>query len=170
MVGFIKRFWVKVNKNGPMPSAVAVEIHPEIAGTQCWEWTGFIVERTNGSYGRVRLGDEQLAHRVAWFLETGEWPEPCGLHKCDNGICVRFSHLFEGTEADNGHDRKVKGRASRLKGSKNPFAKLNTKQVIEIRKRVAAGEPHKLLAEYFGVAVDHIAAVAHHRAWKHVTM
>ncbi|MGA7770456.1 MAG: hypothetical protein WCA27_30005 [Candidatus Sulfotelmatobacter sp.] len=30
-----ERFWAKVNKNGPMPSAEAIAVHPEITGQPC---------------------------------------------------------------------------------------------------------------------------------------
>lgn len=32
------------------------------------------------------------------------------LHRCDNPKCIRVSHLFLGTIADNNHDAKAKGR------------------------------------------------------------
>jgi hypothetical protein len=96
------RFFSKVNKAGPMPN------NPELGN--CWVWTGSTVR-----YGRFRLkvGDKfqtEGAHRVAWFIETGEFPKQYILHKCDNTLCVRFSHLFQGTQGDNVKDMIAKGR------------------------------------------------------------
>lgn len=99
-----ERFWPKVNKHGPLPSAEAVVAHPEIKGHRCW-----IYGSESGAkykYKTILVADGQQApvHRVAWFLETGKWPELWLLHKCDRGACVRLSHLFEGTPKDSARD------------------------------------------------------------------
>lgn len=107
-------FWSKVNKNGPVPSHC-----PELG--PCWLWTAAFFKSGYGALG-VNLDDMKTttsAHRVAWFLETGKWPDPCALHKCDNRACVRFSHLFEGTVRDNNADMKEKGRLN--PGPGKPF-------------------------------------------------
>ena len=135
----VDRFWSNVNKNGPKPSAEAVSVYPEIAGTNCWLWTG-CKNRKNG-YGRIRHGTRRdQAHRVAWFLETGEWPTPCGLHKCDNPACVRFLHLFEGTQAQNNKDREIKGRGNQARGQYQGHAKLTDYDVKQIRIALAAAQ------------------------------
>lgn len=79
-------------------------------GRGCWNWPGAIGEQ---GYGRERLPDGRstTAHRVAWTLAWG--PIPAGLsvlHRCDNGRCVRVSHLFLGTPRDNTADMIAKGR------------------------------------------------------------
>lgn len=52
------------------------------------------------------------AHRLAFCFDTGREPDPeldvC--HFCDRRICVRPSHLFEGTAKDNIQDCIKKGR------------------------------------------------------------
>jgi len=165
-LGLYERFWSKVNKNGPLPSAEAVHQFPEIAGTQCWEWAGG--GRGNKGYGGFDVnGVTKFAHRVAWFLETGKYPQPCGLHKCDNRACVRFSHLFEGTYADNNRDRGDKGHT--LKGSKNGRARLNTKQVIQIRKRAKSGESNKNIADSLGLYPSLIRTIVNRISWQHLT-
>ena len=98
-----QRFWSRVNKNGPMPHAKA-SVH-----TQCWQWTA---PPNHNGYGQLSVNySPKIASHVAHFLETGAWPVHCMLHKCDNTLCVRFSHLFEGTRADNMVDKCAKGRA-----------------------------------------------------------
>ena len=42
--------------------------------------------------------------RLAFFLSTGKWPTHNVCHKCDIGICVRFSHFFDGTQKENMDD------------------------------------------------------------------
>jgi hypothetical protein len=98
----------------------------------CWEWTG--ATNTKG-YGQIRVGEKKgnaLAHRVAWFLEYGKWPELHVLHRCDNSKCVRISHLFEGTQKDNMMDASIKGR---IHGLRHVYARH------ERRVLAAGGDP-----------------------------
>lgn len=97
--------------------------------TGCLEWTAGL---TKSGYGRFRMNDKtQRAHRVAWFLEHGEFPELDVLHACDNRKCVENNHLFLGTDADNMQDKVAKGRQSRHIGEKNPSAVL-TEEVVRL--------------------------------------
>ena len=99
------RFWSRVDKHGPVLS-------PKLG--PCWLWTG---AKDQDGYGQIWFENKQCkAHRIAWFLTAGEWPEPFALHRCDNPTCVRFSHLFQGTPKDNTDDMVEKGRASFLRG------------------------------------------------------
>jgi hypothetical protein len=125
-------FWAKVDKHGPT-------IYPELG--PCWLWTG---QLDKWGYGKLKLeGRSLLAHRYAFYLEHGRYPKPCGLHKCDNPACVRFTHLFEGTNAENCADRKLKGRAMR--------ARLNEEQIHNILKRSSQGRSQISMAKEFGV-------------------
>lgn len=111
-----QRFWAKVNQNGPsQPHCLEIG--------NCWEWTASTT--VSGGYGQLSVdGKPVRANRLAWFLETGEWPVLQVLHKCDNPPCVRFSHLFQGTGSDNMRDCQAKGR--------NPY--------LEIKDRI--GQRH----------------------------
>ena len=121
------RFWEKVNKNGPLPDAGACEIFPEITSTQCWKWTG-ASKGEDTPYGTLGIGGKnKRATHVAWFLETGEWPTNHALHKCDNPACVRFSHLFQGTNADNQADRVAKNIA---RGKKKPAGRVELRRAF----------------------------------------
>jgi hypothetical protein len=96
-----KRFWAKVQTTGKPGD--------------CWTWTG---SKDRYGYGQIQVKQPDgrwrpvKAHRVAWFLMFGRWPDPCGLHGCDTPGCVRIGpgHVFEGTNADNAADRDAKGR------------------------------------------------------------
>lgn len=81
----------------------------------CWTWQGSL---NNKGYGKIQtliagVWKVSYAHRVAWFLGTGKWPDAKVLHKCDNPPCVRFDHLFLGSQKDNMQDAKSKGRLGR---------------------------------------------------------
>jgi hypothetical protein len=113
------RFLRYVDKHGPFPSPEAIKVHTDIAGTRCWLWTS---SQTASGYGfiteHIGIGTKRRglrAHRVAWFVNTGLWPIPMACHKCDNKLCVRFSHLFQGTNKDNMKDMLLKERGKKGK-------------------------------------------------------
>lgn len=88
----LEGFWARVNKSD-----------------DCWAWTGTTMGMGHGRYRWQ--GEERLAHVVSWIIEHGVDPRPlCVLHHCDNPPCVRPSHLFLGTRADNTADMMSKGR------------------------------------------------------------
>jgi len=94
-------FWSKVNKRGP--------VHP-ILGTECWVWLSLA---NYDGYGLFYMENKQVrAHRLSWFMAYGVWPTPCALHKCDNRLCIRPEHMFEGTRTANYQDREAKGRTA----------------------------------------------------------
>ena len=134
------RFWNKVNKDGPL-------LVPKLG--KCWEW---IAGKDGHGYGRVWLKQGMVnAARVAWFLETGKWPTPCGLHKCDNPACVRFSHLFEGDQKLNAEDRVKKGRGNSPVGKNNGRSKLTNEKAKEIHRQLNQGASQHSLALKYGV-------------------
>src|ERR1051326_6204138 len=94
-----KRFWARVNTNGP---TVRAELGP------CWVWTG----GTDGNYGTLCLrGSSVKAHRLSWEIHFGAIPDGLWvLHRCDNPPCVNPAHLFLGTRSDNMLDAGQKGR------------------------------------------------------------
>jgi HNH endonuclease/CENP-B N-terminal DNA-binding domain len=160
-------FWLKVNKDGPLPAEFATAVWPEIVGTQCWVWTG---KPDDEGYGKVYAGyAEHRAHRVSWYIEHGAWPMPHCLHKCDNPLCVRPSHLREGTHAENMADKAAKGRAPR--GSALSQSKLTEAKVMEIRQLYSTGEFSKrALGRRFGVAHQTINSIFNGVWWKHVPL
>jgi len=84
-------------------------------GRSCWEWLG---TSDGKGYGRIKVGDKQvLAHRLSYEMHHGAIPVGIVvMHKCDNGICVRPSHLRAGTQLENAADRELKwSRRVRLK-------------------------------------------------------
>lgn len=155
------RFWSKVSKQGPI-------VRPELG--PCWLWVGNVRGRNTG-YGTIHLnGKMESAHRVAWLLETGAWPNPQALHKCDTTLCVRFSHLFEGTNQDNVDDKLQKHRGAPHNGENNPKAKLTEEKVKTILQSLVEGQTVAHLAATYGVTKEAIYAIKWRKNWKSVTL
>lgn len=151
------RFWARVDTSGG-PDA-------------CHPWTGASDE--NG-YGIIRWnGRDQRAHRVAYFLYTGqEIPsELDGCHKCDDPPCCNGVHIFPGTRAENLADMRTKGRGvnpPRKAGEEHHAAKLTTTDVRTIRARRVAGEPARMIAADYGLSIAHTYAIIGRRAWREI--
>ena len=86
---------------------------------ECWMWTG---PRNSDGYGRVKDEDGRTvgAHRVALMLAGVDLAGFMVCHSCDEPGCVRPSHLFLGTAADNARDRNAKGRSAQQRTTHCP--------------------------------------------------
>ena len=66
----------------------------------CVVWTGY---RSHQGYGRLNYeGRSVLAHRLAFYLRLGRWPNGLLRHLCNNPSCVL--HVVEGTKSENAMD------------------------------------------------------------------
>jgi hypothetical protein len=95
-------------------------------------------------------GGPRKAHHISWELSYG--PILAGLeilHTCDTPLCVRPDHLQIGTHEANMADASRKGR---LRVSRPKRQKVTPDDIAEIRRRVAAGERHRVVAADFGIA------------------
>ena len=80
------RFWEKVHG---------------VVGTRCLEWQA---ARDGHGYGQFWYeGGRRYAHRMAWYLEHGQWPVHTVDHLCRNRACVNPDHL-----EDVPHDENVR--------------------------------------------------------------
>lgn len=147
-------FWAKVAMAGP---------------DDCWPWGA---SRKNNGYGAAwhGLGGRkvvQQAHRVAYYLATGEHPGQLDvMHSCDNRPCCNPAHLSLGTRLDNMRDAARKGRTGR--GSRHGHARLNETQVAEIKRGLRDGLSSGLLARRFQVSQTNICHIRNGDTWGHV--
>lgn len=124
----IKRFWEKVNMDGP-------QSRPELS--RCWVWKN----STRGmGYGAFWLKDRhQKSNRIAWIIHFGQIPDgQCVCHRCDVPQCVNPEHLFLATNQENTRDRHLKGRSA--KGVHHGNALLNPEIVKDMIRRRRNGE------------------------------
>lgn len=108
-----ERFWSYVDKNGPK--------QPHMK-TRCWLWLGTkqtIAQRRvdHRIYGLIakpgKYGGNMLVHRYAFKLQVGPLRKKRQVqHKCDVALCVRGSHLKQGTQQENSDDMRKRGRFS----------------------------------------------------------
>lgn len=146
-----------------MSKPLAERFWPKVEKTDgCWWW---VAAYTNPrGYGViVDHGRNRQAHRVSYELTYGPIPEGLYVcHTCDNRLCVRPTHLFVGSHRDNQLDKIAKGRSVR---EAHHSAKLTWLQVVEIRRRRAAGESQRALARAFGVSKQNIKNIMSGRSW-----
>lgn len=130
----------------------------------CWCWT----DKLNScGYGRIRIdGCTYIASRVSYEIFKGYPGDLHVLHSCDNPACVNPDHLFLGTHQENMEDMRKKGRAHRLKGERNPSARLNETDVMAI-KAMAGVHPMEI-AKQFNVCRMTVCNILSGKNWRHI--
>jgi hypothetical protein len=137
----MRRYWDKVRR-----------------GPKCWTWSAAVSSNGYGWFRLVSTEAGRNSHRVAWELTKG--PIPGGLHvlhRCDNRRCVRPSHLYLGTNADNVRDKVAKGRQWR---------KFSSATVRSVREAIRSGLTYRATSAQLGISLGQIHRIVHraHRA------
>lgn len=55
-----------------------------------------------------------------------------------------------------------------LRGEQHPASKLRAVQVSAIRRRALAGEPHRAIADDFGIATAYVSQIKRGERWRHI--
>jgi hypothetical protein len=114
-------------------------------------------------------GKARYAHRVSYEMHCEKIPAGMlVLHKCDVRACVNPFHFFLGSDADNAADRANKGRNGRTSGALNGRAKMTDIVALQVLSAAQSGEPHRKIANRFGVSATQVWKIFHGMAWAHI--
>lgn len=177
VVPMTKRFWDRVNKDGPLPD----QEKPWYSGLdKCWVWLG-VLDRDG--YGRIshahKKGRTVRAHRFSFELHGGSIPEGHSvLHRCDNPSCVNPTHIKAGTLDENNKDMKEKGRSASgrrhsshlhpeliKRGEKHHNSVLTDKQAMEIKR---AKGTQRSIAKLYNVSQYTVWGIRFGKTWTHL--
>lgn len=155
----IQRFWLHVTKSDG-----------------CWEYSGAKGKWGHAWFGAKLNGRHRTvhAHRFSWFLANGRIPIGKVIcHNCpggDNPACVRPSHLFPGTHADNVHDCERKGRGIHPKGEGHALSKLSEEAVRELlTARFIYKQSVREIMRRCGMSQSALSHIFNGRNWSHVS-
>lgn len=129
----------------------------------CWICTS---HKPDGhGYPQIRReGKNTFCYKHIYRKFKGDIPEGLEImHTCDNKLCINPKHLLAGTHAQNVRDSFDRGL--NLSGSRCPWAKLNEKDVQEIR---SSKLNQRRLSEKYNVSFQHISDIISMRRWKRV--
>lgn len=134
----------------------------KVSNKGCWE----VVSHKPHKTGYIYLWKDKTAHRLSYITFIGEVPDGLlVLHHCDNRKCVRPSHLFVGTNADNMQDKINKGRqpiGEKAGGSK--LTEKQAKEVLDLKGRYT----QRALSKMYGIAHSNIGAIHRRTAWMQI--
>jgi hypothetical protein len=125
----------------------------------CWIWRG---TRASGGYGILQVNRQPIrAHRLSYLLEHGQLSmDRFVLHRCARPLCVRPTHLYSGTAAENARDMIAQGRWANRK--------LTDDDVRAIIRDAMTGVSQHQLALRFQVAQSTVWRVVKGRTFRHI--
>lgn len=142
--------------------------HVNHIGEECLRWPF----GTSKGYAIVVVeGRTQTAARIMCQLRFGTPPSERheAAHSCGQGhnACINPQHVRWATPEENQADRLMHGTSNR--GTANGSNILTIDQVVEIYRRLCAGEHHKDIAMDFGVTGDAVRNIKRGRTWAWLT-
>lgn len=122
---------------------------------------------SKNGYGTLRTGAKnRYAHRVLCEIIHGTPPNALdAAHSCGNRACVNPRHLRWASRSDNLHDARGHGT---IGGELNAQSKLTSAEVINIRRRLVAGERVTAIARNLHVSSTCISDIRRRRTWGHL--
>ncbi len=155
---------------GRPPISLAVRFWRTVEKTDsCWNWTGETTTHNRVNYGRCRIKEngvwhKRVAHRVGWILQEGPIPEGMQvLHRCDNPLCVRRSHLFLGDHDINMADKAAKGRAPA--GANHTRTVMHPQLTAYIRRLASDGLSYTEIATYTELSRTSVGRITRGESW-----
>ena len=140
-------------KNKPVDVFQHIDMHGGDYSV-CWEWQGYVKTKEDGSNPRPYIslsGSKKLVYRVVFDIFHPDQPltvKEVVRHTCDNSICCNPTHLERGTHEENMRDMRERQRHG-----------LTHHAVKAIKRLLANGVTHVLIAERFGVSRETITAI-----------
>ena len=134
----------------------------------CIEWRGPIDRKTRyGTYYSIAHPTVAIrAHRAGHFFGSLRHPGRLHvLHRCNNTVCVNYSHLYIGTPLMNTCDKM---RARRQARGSSIHGKLDAERVREIRLLSDLGWPQREIAARHDITQAAVSQVVRGRTWAHV--
>lgn len=141
-------------------------------GPECttWPWS-----RSATRYGSTSDDDGHVVsvHRYVYEKIIGPLNGLQALHRCDSPPCVRPSHLFAGSQADNMRDAYQKGRKKpsghrAAPGEAHHNARLTAAEVYAIRRLCSEHVSHSKIAQSFGISRAAVSRINRRTLWKHL--
>lgn len=105
-------------------------------------------------------------HRLVLIAFTEDRPDMQVNHKDGDKTNNHLSNLEWVTASQNCRHREDNGLG--IRGEKAPHGKLNTEQVLQIRKLFAEGKSQTSLGKQFGVSQHSIWMIVRRKSWMHV--
>lgn len=134
---------------------------------ECWVWSG---DRLKSGYGRMWLnGKTRLVHQIAYELWVGPIEGDLLVrHKCDNPPCLNPAHLETGTNKDNYHDMKSRGRVRVPSGDDHYATKVLSDSFSDIAREYSSGNfSMRSLGSKYSVSAQTICNIIKREKIKH---
>jgi hypothetical protein len=175
-LGYCNKHWQRVRNHGdPLTVLARRNSHFDFNAEAIDYFLLFAMTPTDGcrrwpfnfqhGYGRLGYKSEHLYVHVL-ICEAWHGPKPEGFeaaHSCGNQWCWAGEHLRWATHIENERDKIEHGTIPR--GTRQGGSKLTETDVLEIRRRLAAGEHEKIIAADYGVHRTNVHAIALRKSW-----